>query len=307
MKKSFIITVDTEGDNLWKWKPQDPVATKNAEFIGRFQRLCNKYRFKPVYLTNWEMAHCEAFMDQAVQWERDGQCEIGVHLHAWNNPPITPPRERQVNGQDYLIEYPEVIMREKFDAIYSKIKSRTGIAPYSHRAGRWAMNDTYFKILKEYGIKVDCSHTPGINWSSNMGATRGGSDYTSVALSPSFIDGVLEVPMTIRRLHCLTTGTLRHRLKCLLLGKRVWLRPAGHSMCELLQLLRHVSKEEEADYVEFMIHSSELMPGGSPYFENERAVEKLYRVMDKVFASASAWGYEGRTLKEYYLLHAGGK
>ena len=50
----FIITVDTEGDNLWKWKKGDPISTQNAVLIPRFQELCEKYNFKPVYLMNYE-------------------------------------------------------------------------------------------------------------------------------------------------------------------------------------------------------------------------------------------------------------
>ena len=47
--KYFIITVDTEGDNLWNYKLGDEVSTKNADYIPRFQRLCEKYGFKPLH------------------------------------------------------------------------------------------------------------------------------------------------------------------------------------------------------------------------------------------------------------------
>ena len=147
MSKKFIITVDTEGDNLWNWRAGDSVSTENSRYIPRFQELCDKYGFKPVYLTNYEMACCDRFMDRAVEWQNNGACEIGVHLHAWNNPPSYPLR-KTYEGQDYLIEYPEEIMRAKFDAVYSLIKSKTGNTPplVSHRAGRWAMNGVYFNF-----------------------------------------------------------------------------------------------------------------------------------------------------------------
>ena len=50
--------------------------------------------------------------------------------------------------------------------------------PVSHRAGRWAMDDRYFEILKDFGITTDCSFTPGVNWESSKGITGGGSNYT---------------------------------------------------------------------------------------------------------------------------------
>ena len=29
--------------------------------------------------------------------------------------------------------------------------------PVSHRSGRWAMDDRYFKILNDYNVLIDCS------------------------------------------------------------------------------------------------------------------------------------------------------
>ena len=51
MKKRFIITVDTEGDDLWNYHQGDIIRTENTLYIPRFQELCEKYRLKPVYLT----------------------------------------------------------------------------------------------------------------------------------------------------------------------------------------------------------------------------------------------------------------
>ena len=58
MNKYFIITVNTKGDNLWNWHLGDDITTYNAKYILRFQNLCEKYNFIPVYLTNYEMASC---------------------------------------------------------------------------------------------------------------------------------------------------------------------------------------------------------------------------------------------------------
>ena len=89
MKKSFIITVDTEGDNLWNWKPGDIITTDNGKYVDRFQNLCDRFGFKPVYLTNYEMANDDNFIHKLRRWEAEDRCEIGIHLHAWNTPPIT--------------------------------------------------------------------------------------------------------------------------------------------------------------------------------------------------------------------------
>ena len=61
--KKFLISIDTEGDNLWKWQVGDIVTTENAKYLPRFQSLCEKYGFKPTYLTNYEMAMDSFFIE----------------------------------------------------------------------------------------------------------------------------------------------------------------------------------------------------------------------------------------------------
>ena len=36
-------------------------------------------------------------------------------------------------------------------------------------------------------------------------------------------------------------------------------------------------------YIMFMIHSSELMPGGSPYFKTEKAIRDLNNALEEMF------------------------
>ena len=61
--KYFIITVDTEGDNLWHYKKGQKITTENTLFIPRFQELSNKYGFKPVWLTNYEMSCDDRYVE----------------------------------------------------------------------------------------------------------------------------------------------------------------------------------------------------------------------------------------------------
>src|SRR6266478_50265 len=85
---AFIITIDTEGDNMWS-RPHE-ITTRNADYLPRFQSLCERYDFRPVYLVDYEMAISPTF----VEFGRDvlvrDAGEIGMHLHAWNSPPLVP-------------------------------------------------------------------------------------------------------------------------------------------------------------------------------------------------------------------------
>jgi hypothetical protein len=53
------------------------------------------------------------------------------------------------------------------------------------------------------------------------------------------------------------------------------------------------------DYAEFMLHSSEFKPGGSPTFADKRSIENLYRDLEVLFSTA-AERFEGATLHGYY-------
>lgn len=74
-KPAFIITIDTEGDNLWQ--NHRMIKTENARYLARFQALCERFGFKPVWLTNYEMAVEPVFIEFAkeviaparVRWE----------------------------------------------------------------------------------------------------------------------------------------------------------------------------------------------------------------------------------------------
>lgn len=303
--KNFIITVDTEGDDLWHYHNGQNISTRNAAYIHRFQDMCQKFGFKPVYLTNYEMISCDEYVRYVRDIAHAGLCEVGIHIHAWNNPPLYK-LDKAITDNPYLIEYPEEVMREKFSVTYNLICEKIGIPPVSHRAGRWAMNDSYFQILKEFNILVDCSHTPHIDWSHNMGAYVGGSDYRSVSEYPTIIRGVLEVPVTVypsRELNKMNLiDTLYHIWKFKSLPyKKIWLRPAQASLEDMIKMVEIYSSKPQYDYLEFMIHSSELMPGGSPYFSNQNEVDYLYEVMEKVFSYAKKMKYEGITLKDYYI------
>lgn len=297
--KYFILTVDTEGDNLWTYKKGDAITTENTNFIPRFQSLCEKYEIPPVYLTNYEMALDKDFVKLAKSWHDSKLCEIGIHLHAWNNPPIVDLKARYL-GQPYLIEYENQVMHNKFNVLFDLISSNFGVEPKSHRAGRWAMNDEYFKLLNEFNITADCSYTPFIDWSMHYGETRGGCDYSTVDIRPSMIQGVWEVPATVRKIRNAPID-LPRRIKSLISPRSCWLRPATQNISTMKRVIDIVEKENETNYLEFMIHSSELMPGCSPYFPDSESIEILYQKMTAIFEYAKTLGYKGCSLRDYTM------
>ena len=67
----------------------------------------------------------------------------------------------------------------------------------------------------------------------------------------------------------------------------------------MIDLCKMVQSERDEDYLELMLHSSELMPNGSPYFKDKDSIDKLYQVLEELFSYVSSVGYEGITMVDY--------
>lgn len=296
--KKFIITVDTEGDNLWEWKPGDNITGENARYIERFQTLCEKYRYKPVYLVNCEMAQSDILVDTLKERAENGLCEIGMHLHAWNTPPEYS-LPNNYDGCPYITEYPEDVIRKKHEYLYRLIVDRFGIAPVSYRAGRWATNECLFKVLDELGFLVDCSITPQIKHKSVGMSVSCGNDYRNEKYRIKRLGkNLIEVPMTTVLARNFNGVNIKNRLSHFIKGEELWLRPAVCSYEEMIKTIKSVERYNEG-FLELMIHSSELMPGCNPYCKTEEDIEKMYRKTEQIFRYVSG-SYEGSTLREYY-------
>ena len=83
---AFLITIDTEGDDIWGGHAT--VTTENTRFLPRFQNFCRDHGFPPTYLTNYEMAIDPRYQEFGRSVLRAKEGEIGLHVHPWNSPPL---------------------------------------------------------------------------------------------------------------------------------------------------------------------------------------------------------------------------
>lgn len=314
-KKYFVITIDTEADNQWVY--ENPITTENTLYLPRFQELCEQFNFKPVWLTDYEMASDERFVKYFKEKQDKGLCEIGMHLHGWSTPPEY---ELPVNCKErpFIYEYPLNIIEEKVKNITELLTQKFRVSPITHRAGRWAINNEYLSILCKYGYKIDCSVTPGINWVNTKGQTGcHGPDFSEYSDKVQKIGNMLEVPVSIKKIRCFNVKKIiptRHvrswlidllrELKNFNKAKLQWLRPDRFFNLNALKKLVDLVAEDDSEYLMFMIHSSELMPGGSPTFVTKRTIEKLYKLLEKLFFYIQTKGFEGITLKDFYMHNA---
>lgn len=296
--------------------------TRNAEFVPRFQELCEKHGLKPTYLTNYEMAKDPSFVELGRDAVSRGVAEVGMHLHAWNTPPL----DHTLTDEDYrhvpfLVEYPADVMRAKVQTMTTLLEETFGRRPTSHRAGRWIIDSDYVKILIEDGYTVDCSVTPNVDWTGHPGALDPppAQDYRRFPSVPYFMDPdhidqpgdspLLQVPMTVEARAAgignrIPSALYRGRYPSAVLRRvfrQSWLRPRGNNGDQMVELVE-AAVAKTSTHVEFMIHSSELMPGGSPTSSTAEHVERLYADMERVFSAASS-GCCGMTLAEFHDHH----
>jgi len=303
-RPAFLITVDAEGDDLWS-RPRR-VTTRNAEYLPRFQSLCERFGMKPSYLTTFEMARSPAYREFARDVVRRGQGEVGMHLHAWSSPPLVPLTPDDARCQPYLTEYPETVMRAKIRCLTEVLEETFQTPILSHRGGRWGFDRRYARLLIEHGYRVDSSVTPHVSWESMPGDPQGsgGPDYRGFPDRPYFLDlddlsrpgssVLLEVPMTTQRIEMETGSGFRGTAVPHLVR---WLRPNGRNRDTLLRLTSEALARGRSCVV-LMLHSSELMPGGSPILPGAEEIDSLYRDLEILLEECRS-SFRGSTLGEF--------
>jgi hypothetical protein len=144
----------------------------------------------------------------------------------------------------------------------------------------------------------------------------GGPDYTGFPESAYFLDTddvgrpgtapMLEVPLTAIRSGRALVQAVPETLKRVDWVQRLLtraspvlkLRPNGKNRGDLVRVVKR-SLRDRKGYLNFMLHSSEFMPGGSPTFPTDRDIESLYEDLEVLFSLVQGT-FVGATLTEYY-------
>lgn len=302
MMKPFFLTVDTEGDNIWD-RPKF-ISSRNTEKLYRFQELCEQYRIKPIYLTNYEASEnleFRKFIDQHKE-----NLEVGLHLHAWNSPPKYCLTKDDYYYQPYLHEYPKEIIIQKIDYLIKHLTDIFQTEIVSHRGGRYSINEHIFEALSEGGIKIDCSIVPGIDWSHSLGSPngKGGPDFKN---SPSNIHilphSIIEIPVSTYRTNAYF-NILKNKNILKRLGGKVFnyknaiLRSKINNLKELKKIVNWNLKND-VTHLEYIIHSSELVNGESSLIRSTEEENIFYFNLELFFQFLQTLDIESSTFKNY--------
>jgi hypothetical protein len=189
--------------------------------------------------------------------------------------------------------------------------------PVSYRAGRWGFDERQKQILANFGYLADSSVTPKVNWQKNIGKPdgKGGPDFRMDSARPHIIKGrLVEVPMTILFTGVFNKENSKLSKKFLLMPdsfikkvinrlffRQKWLRIFSSSKLKDWKRILRSARKNNLPALVFMIHSSELMPGGSPYAKKEEDVELIYKKMEEMFYYFSKNELEGTSLGQFAM------
>jgi hypothetical protein len=306
----LAVTIDTEADSQWEYGI--PLTTRNVAFWDPFQELCERHGVRPTYLIASEIVADDKARELLQAWSGRGAAEIGAHLHPWSTPPFADKPGLRFNDPAHAFpcQLPTELLGAKIATLTAEIAAAFGARPTSYRAGRFGLDTRGAGFLADEGYLIDSSLTPLSSWRGHPGLDGvGGPDFRHHSPWPfriagAGVPGLLEVPVTV-----LTTYAMLRRpamldlyrslpvrairklfLRRWLLPQPMWLTPdPRYGADDLGRVWQCAAAAGLADAV-MIFHSSELMPGGSPFRRDSESVRELLACLDAFFGFAARHG-----------------
>lgn len=304
----ILLGVDTEADDQWTAAARKRLTVENVRELPRLQALCDRYGVKPTYLVTYEVATHDRARSVLRELAATGRAEIATHHHPWSTPP-------EVSDHLYPLNLSPAHFREQLLRLTEAVAGITGDRPVSYRAGRNGFAGWQVPILEELGYLVDSSVDPFFNEKR-----KGGPSFAGAPLAPYYVSaedprqagssGLLEIPVTsaLDRKWPLWLQTayadvssayhFRRALRLLHIARPIWLRPSYSKASDMKLLARRILDEGRAP-ANIIFHSSELLPGASPYNGTKEDVERFYRDLESLLGFLVENGATGATFREF--------
>jgi hypothetical protein len=279
----LVFGVDTEEEGLFVGAyPRVPAGVRNVAELRRLEFVTREFGIPLTLLVSYPVARDPACCDVLLRWKDVLGAEIGAHLHPWNTPPFADLPWPEPIPSDRL---PPELLRAKLQTLLAAIEDNLGVQPRSFRMGRWDFGRQVRRLLPEHGIQVDSSIVPCRH-------VVGAPDNFLAPGDPFWLDTgdgrprTIEIPLTLvpllagvpRLLHRLSrrfAGTGGERI---LSGFRSWgaigPQPVWYPQ-PTMRLAARLHARRGGRVLSVSVHSSELMPGGSPNSRDEAAVARL--------------------------------
>ena len=311
MKPAVLVGIDTEADDQWSAEGRRRNEVRNALRLPALQALFERHGVRPTYVVTWEMATRPESVAVLRELAAGGRCEVGTHLHPWSSPPFRP---EDLRDHTYPHNLPPELLERQLTELTQAIRENLGVQPTTYRAGRNGFDGRTLPLLEKLGYTVDTSVDPLFNERRKRGMVFAGAprqpyfpDYADVRRPGR--SRVLEVPITSatrpflwKPLEALYAqlpplpwrGVLRRA------GLRAaWLRPSYTPLPEMLAFADALQARRQPCF-NVIFHSSEILPGGSPYTPDEPSVRRFLDDLERLLEHLTQrLGAVGRTYREF--------
>ncbi len=270
------ISIDVEEEGLFSGVYAREGRAANVRHLERLE-FCHALGFPLTLLVDYPVTQDRDACALLRRLHRDWGAEIGAHLHHWNTPPL---RDLPYPEPVRCHKLPPDLLREKLRCLTQAIERNIGVRPRSFRMGRFDYCSTLTPLLAELGYAVDSSMVP-------LRSELHGPDHFSeqAAIRPLGC-GVTEVPLTVVPVLRHAPALARNVLRLLPYGARIPLQrgfskvfaPGVHPLWYPLPSMKLAARLHLArggNVLNVFLHSSELMPGGSPRVPDERSARAL--------------------------------
>jgi hypothetical protein len=315
----FCFTLDTEPDDLWE--PFTGLRFEHFKRLFAFHQSLAERGARPVYLTTSEVADDPEAAPVLEKILATGQAELGAHFHTWTRTwPFEVPALGAPPLQALAHQLGQPLEEKMLHYTCDTLERVFGIRPQSYRGGCWSFNPHSVRSLRNCGIAVDTTVTPGKTWHDSQHVLLDGPDFRHFPRHPFYwqVDSaewkndsgaVLEFPVGASFVPPGWLGSLRNPIGKLArrfataLGKPhswLWLRPTLMTQSRLSACLRLLRDDNIPVWVA-MIHSSEIIP--SHKLPTEEAVKRFIQRCLQLVEDAVELGATCVTLTEAKLLY----
>lgn len=307
----FCVTVDTEEE--WDWAsgyPTAPTRVTNIARLHAFQAVCEKHAAAVVYFVNHAVLSDPTAMVVIQQLAARPSVEIGLHIHPWNTPPLANARSVPVRDS-FLHNLPWEVAKAKLDSTLDAFAA-AGLRPASFRGGRYSTSPEIQHHLRSRGVLADASVLPFTTWADDGAPDFRDRDPLPVRhVTPA--GALWELPLTFgytrrpfARWHRILTAAGRGLWKPLRavglmdrlgLVRKAWLNLENPAYPDPAGFVPVVAAER-LPFACFTLHSSSLLPGGSPYCRTQADVDGLLARTEQCLSAASAAGWRSATVTQ---------
>ena len=86
-KPVSLVTVDVEEQFDWENIGSD-FEIPDPYWLQIFHEQAVKCKVKPLYVVTYQILTSAPYVEMLKNWHEQDECELGIHLHGWNTPPV---------------------------------------------------------------------------------------------------------------------------------------------------------------------------------------------------------------------------